>query len=80
MNTYTIKFNEILDIKKFVRDMQLYDVSMTVTSLDGKKMINPKSIMGMFTLDLSKPVVLSIWCENIDVIKSIKDDIKQYEV
>lgn len=77
---YKIKLNEACEIKNFVRDMQLYDVSMVITTLSGAHAVNPKSIIGMFSLDLSNPLLLTVNCDSPKVLDAIKEDIAKYEI
>lgn len=80
MVEYKIKLNGVDNIKEFIKDMQVYDVTMELTSLDGKYECNAKSILGIFSLDLSNAVLLKVYCVNIDILAAIKKDIEKYEV
>lgn len=51
-----IKFDTIEDVKRFVNFITKYSDEYYLNS--GKYLINAKSIMGIFSLDLSKPVVI----------------------
>lgn len=58
----TIMLNSFEDVKKFV-DIACskdYDIEL----LSGKYIVNAKSIMGVFSLDLTKPLVVAAHCEN----------------
>ena len=39
-------------------------VQISLNSIDGRYVIDAKSIMGIFSLDLSKPIDLNIHAEN----------------
>ena len=58
MKRYKITLNSIEDIKNFNRCISGFDVDFDIES--GRFIIDAKSIMGLFSLDLSKPVVLVI--------------------
>lgn len=51
-----VNLNNIERIKEFVIEAERCTDKVTVYSLDGYIVINGKSIMGAFSLDLSRPV------------------------
>ena len=51
------------DVKKFVEITNSKDYPIEL--LSGKYVINAKSIMGIFRLDLTKPVTMVAHCDNI---------------
>lgn len=53
--------NTINDVKNFVNLVSKYDFEVDLTS--GRYVIDAKSIMGIFSLDLSKPIKLDARCE-----------------
>ncbi len=56
MVSCNVKLNTIAKIKAFVEALKSADGHFTLTS--GRYVIDAKSIMGIFSLDLSKPVLL----------------------
>ena len=67
MKTVSISLNSIDKVKAFVNDISKYDFDFDLVS--GRYVIDAKSIMGIFSLDLSKPIELNIHSEsNIDEI------------
>ena len=57
-------------MKSFVNDITKFDVDFDLVS--GRYVIDAKSIMGIFSLDLSKPIDLSIHAdEELDSILNI---------
>ena len=69
MRTVHISLNSIDKVKSFVNDLAKFDVDLDLVS--GRYIIDAKSIMGIFSLDLSKPIDLNIHAEsNIDEILS----------
>ena len=67
MKTVRISLNSIDKVKSFVNDLSKFDVDFDLVS--GRYVIDAKSIMGIFSLDLSKPIDLNIHAEaNIDEI------------
>ena len=56
MKVYKINLSTINDVKKFVNAVAKYDFDIDLIS--GRYAIDAKSIMGIFSLDLSKPIEL----------------------
>lgn len=70
MKTVKISLNSIDKVKAFVNDITKFDVDFDLVS--GRYVIDAKSIMGIFSLDLSRPIDLNIHSENdADEILSI---------
>ena len=61
MKTVRISLNSIDKVKSFVNDLTKFAVDFDVVS--GRYVIDAKSIMGIFSLDLSKPIDLNIHAE-----------------
>lgn len=81
---YKIKLNGIYDIKDLVHNLQDFDISMIAGSLNTPyKEVNPKSLMGMLTLDLSNPILLRV---NLDervpvcALELLKGCLEKFEV
>ena len=62
MKTVLISLNSIDKVKAFVNDITKFDNDFDLVS--GRYVIDAKSIMGIFSLDLSKPIELNIHSEN----------------
>lgn len=62
MKTVQISLNSIDKVKSFVNDIAKFDYDFDLVS--GRYVIDAKSIMGIFSLDLSKPIDLNIHTEN----------------
>ena len=73
MKTVKISLNSIDKVKAFVNEVTKYDAEFDLVS--GRYVIDAKSIMGIFSLDLSKPIALNIHSENnIDEILAKLDE------
>ena len=73
MKTVKISLNSIDKVKAFVNEVTKYDAEFDLVS--GRYVIDEKSIMGIFSLDLSKPIDLNIHSENnIDEILAKLDE------
>ena len=70
MKTIKISLNSIDKVKSFVNYITKFDSDFYLVS--GRYVIDAKSIMGIFSLDLSKPIDLNIHAdENLDTILSV---------
>ena len=67
MKTVKISLNSIDKVKSFVNEITKFDYDFDLVS--GRYVIDAKSIMGIFSLDLSKPIELAIHSEkDVDAI------------
>lgn len=62
MKTVHISLNSIDKVKAFVNEITKFNNDFDLVS--GRYVIDAKSIMGIFSLDLSKPIELNIHSEN----------------
>ena len=68
--TVQISLNSIDKVKSFVNDITKFDYDFDLVS--GRYVIDAKSIMGIFSLDLSKPIDLNIHADdNVDEIMAM---------
>lgn len=77
MKTLNIMINSINDVKDFVNIVSKYDFDVDLTS--GRYVVDAKSIMGIFSLDISKPIELNIHADEKD-LADILAAIKPYVV
>ena len=76
MKTVQISLNSIDKVKSFVNTVSQMDSDFDLVS--GRYVIDAKSIMGIFSLDLSKPIDLNIHAEdNVDDVLAV---IKPYMI
>lgn len=73
MKTCTVLLSSINNVKDFVNIVSKYDCDIDLTS--GRYVVDAKSIMGIFSLDLSKPITVEIHCDDCD---KILEDLKPY--
>ena len=76
MKTLQISLNSIDKVKSFVNDITKFENDFDLVS--GRYVIDAKSIMGIFSLDLSKPIDLNIHAE--DDATEVMEVIKNYLV
>ena len=76
MKTVKISLSSIDKVKSFVNDITKFEYDFDLVS--GRYVIDAKSIMGIFSLDLSKPIDLNIHTEG--GAEDVLDVLKQYQV
>ena len=64
MKTFNLLLSSINDVKDFVNIVSKYDFDVDLTS--GRYVVDAKSIMGIFSLDLSKPIKVEVHDDNCD--------------
>ena len=69
MKTVEISLNTIDKVKTFVNDINRFDNDFDLVS--GRYVIDAKSMMGIFSLDLSKPITLNIHADDADDILNV---------
>ena len=78
MKTIQISLNSIDKVKAFVNDITKFDTDFDLVS--GRYVIDAKSIMGIFSLDLSKPIDLCIHADEAGNIDNIIEALKPYMI
>lgn len=64
MKTFNLMLNSINDVKDFVNTVSKYDFDVDLTS--GRYVVDAKSIMGIFSLNLSKPIKVEVHSDDCD--------------
>ena len=64
MKATNIKLSTIADVRDFVNAVTAFDGEVDLSS--GRYVVDGKSIMGIFSLDLLSPIKLTIHSENAD--------------
>lgn len=75
MTKVKIKLDSIASVKKFVNVVSMYDFDVDLAS--GRYAVDAKSIMGIFSLDLSNPIELVAHTDNAD---AFLNEIKEFIV
>ena len=75
MKSLNISLRSITDVKDFVNIVNKYDFDIDLTS--GRYVVDAKSIMGIFSLDLSKPIKVDVHSDNCD---SFCEEVKNFTV
>ncbi len=58
MSRFTIMLKSINDVKEFVRIVNEFPYDIDLSS--GRYIVDAKSIMGIFSLDLARPIVVDV--------------------
>lgn len=64
MTKTTVSLQQINDVKEFVNTVMKYEFDIDLVS--GRYAVDAKSIMGIFSLDLSKPIELNIHTDDAE--------------
>ena len=75
MKSVDIKLSSIEDVRNFVNIVSKYEIDIDLSS--GRYIVDAKSIMGIFSLDLLKPIKLTAHTNNADALFA---EIKQYMI
>ena len=75
MKSFQIMLNSIVEVKDFVNIVNKYSCDIDLTS--GRYVVDAKSIMGIFSLDLANPITMTIHKDDCD---DILNDLKAYIV
>ena len=73
MKSVDIRLSTIADVRDFVNTVSATDVEIDLAS--GRYVVDGKSIMGIFSLDLANPITMTIHKDDCDDILS---DLKAY--
>ena len=70
MKTFNILINSINDVKNFVNIVNRYSFDIDLVS--GRYVVDAKSIMGIFSLDLSKVIKVEAHTEDDQILEDLK--------
>lgn len=75
MKTIKVSLFSNTDVKDFVNIVSKYDFDIDLVS--GRYVVDAKSIMGIFSLDLTKPIQVELHTDDAD---AIMEELKPYTV
>ncbi|MBR4589085.1 MAG: HPr family phosphocarrier protein [Bacteroidaceae bacterium] len=73
---FRVQLNTIDRVKRFVKICDNYEEDIDLSS--GRYIIDAKSIMGIFSFDLTKPLNIRIHSNNIDVVRRFNEEMSEY--
>ncbi len=62
MKSFKVMLSSIVDVKNFVNLVN--EFSFDVDMVSGRYVVDAKSLMGIFSLDLAKPIVVRVYSED----------------
>ena len=66
MKSVMIKLSLVENVNNFVNIVTRYPFEMDLRA--GRHVVDAKSILGIFSLDLSKPITLEIYCDECEAL------------
>lgn len=75
---FTIKLNSMDDAVIISKIAEKYDTDIDIRSYDNHYIVDAKSLMGILSLDLSKPIIVKI--KDISIEEVITKEISKYIV
>ncbi|MBQ7875746.1 MAG: HPr family phosphocarrier protein [Clostridia bacterium] len=67
MKSFKVMLSSIIDVKTFVDIVNEFDFDVDLVS--GRYVVDAKSLMGIFSLDLARPVTMRVYAEDTDEIE-----------
>ena len=78
MKTFEISLASIGDVKDFVNIVSKYSCDIDLKS--GRYIVDAKSIMGIFSLDLTKPITTEVHCDGSAECEALMNDLKRFMI
>ena len=78
MREFRVVLNEIDKVKAFVNTVNKYPFDVEIRS--GRYIIDAKSVMGVFSIDLSKPVKVCVNIDDENAIKKLEKELRKLNV
>lgn len=73
---FLVDLNKVESVKEFVRIAGLYDTNIVVSNQNRTFRVDGSSLMGLFSLDLSQPVIVTIYDKDVGVV--FKEDVEKF--
>ena len=70
MQTVYVSFPTVMDVKRFVESISSLEGDFDL--IDGKYVVDAKSLMGIFGMDITKPIQLRIQKDNSKAMQAIQ--------
>lgn len=78
MTTVKVKLASIQDVRNFVDTVTKFNIDIDLAS--GRYIVDAKSIMGIFSLDLLNPINLTAMTDDTDEEKALLEALKPFIV
>ena len=76
MNMIKVQFRGLDSVKNFLNILSKFECDFDI--VDKRYVIDAKSIMGLFSLDLTHPLDLKIYSEDEAVVKSVIESLDDF--
>lgn len=76
MREFAIRFHNIDDVNNFVKQMRDIGCDLDLLSEDRHYVVDAKSAMGIFSLDLSGQLTLRAYTDNPDILNDITNKLR----
>ena len=76
-NRVTVNLNSIVKVNKFVNEMTKFESDIDIIS--GRYICDAKSLLAVFSYDLSKPVNIEIHSDNEEEIKRFNEVMEEFK-
>ena len=73
MKSFKVMLSSIVDVKNFVNLVNGFDFEVDMVS--GRYVVDAKSLMCIFSLDLSKPIIMRVYSEDT---KELEESLKEF--
>ena len=73
MKSFPLRLTQAEEVKSFVNTVNRYPYEIDLRA--GRHVVDAKSILGIFSLDLSKPITLDVYSDDCGDLEA---DIKQF--
>lgn len=67
MKSFKVMLSSIVDVKNFVNITNMFEFDIDLVS--GRYVVDGKSLMGIFSLDLSKPIIMRVYSEDTELVQ-----------
>ncbi len=67
MKSFKVMLSSIVDVKNFVNIANEFDFDIDLVS--GRYVVDAKSLMGIFSLELSKPILMRVYSEETELVE-----------
>ena len=78
MKKIKIKLSTIEDVRNFVTVLTKYNIDLDLQS--GRYTVDARSLMGIFSLDLLKPIDFIINSDDENIVTAVLEDVKAWTV
>ena len=76
-NRVTVNLNSIIKVNKFVNEMSKFESDIDIIS--GRYICDSKSVMGVLSYDLSKPVDIMIHSDNYEEVERFNEVLEEFK-